>query len=49
MELCVLWTMEFFSLSGYKCFHIGKEKRGDGVAQYVRECFDCLELDEGFG
>ena len=35
-------------LDGYNLFRRGGQgRRGSGVALYVRECFDCLELDDG--
>ncbi|PKU31497.1 mitochondrial fission process protein 1 [Limosa lapponica baueri] len=36
------------AMDGYKLFRgNGQGKRGGGVAFYVREFFDCLELDDG--
>jgi len=36
------------AMGGYKLFRRDRQGgRGDGVALYVRECFDCLELDDG--
>ena len=33
---------------GYKLFRRDRQgRRGGGVALYLRECFDCLELDDG--
>ena len=33
-------------MDGYKLFRRNRQgRRGGGVALYVRECFDCLELD----
>ena len=33
-------------MDGYKLFRRDRQgRRGGGVALYVRECFDCLELD----
>ncbi|KAK4808480.1 hypothetical protein QYF61_005797 [Mycteria americana] len=35
-------------MDGYKVFRRDRQgKRGGGAALYVRECFDCLELDDG--
>ncbi|GAB0204048.1 hypothetical protein GRJ2_002870400 [Grus japonensis] len=35
-------------MDGYKLFRRDRQgRRGSGVALYVRECFDCLELDDG--
>ncbi|GAB0203723.1 hypothetical protein GRJ2_002837900 [Grus japonensis] len=35
-------------MDGYKLFRRDRQgRRGGGVALYVRECFDCLELDDG--
>ncbi|KAK4824553.1 hypothetical protein QYF61_016157 [Mycteria americana] len=35
-------------MDGYKLFRRGRQgRRGSGVALYVRECFDCLELNDG--
>ena len=32
----------------YKLFRRDRQgRRGSGIARYVRECFQCLELDEG--
>ena len=36
------------AVDGYKIFRRERQgKRGGGVALYVRECFDCLELNDG--
>ena len=36
------------AMDGYKLFRKGRQgRRGGGVALYIRECFDCLELNEG--
>ncbi|KAM9590845.1 uncharacterized protein ACIBXB_005894 [Morphnus guianensis] len=36
------------AMDGYKLFRRDRQgRRGGGVALYVRECFDCLELDDG--
>ncbi|PKU46846.1 nipped-b-like protein [Limosa lapponica baueri] len=36
------------ALDGYKLFRRDRPgRRGGGVALYVRECFDCLELNDG--
>ncbi|KAK4828864.1 hypothetical protein QYF61_000992 [Mycteria americana] len=36
------------AMDGYKHFRRDRQgRRGSGVALYVRECFDCLELDDG--
>ncbi|KAK4810629.1 hypothetical protein QYF61_007366 [Mycteria americana] len=36
------------AVDGYKPFKRDRQRRrGGGVALYVRECFDCLELDDG--
>ncbi|GAB0206524.1 hypothetical protein GRJ2_003118000 [Grus japonensis] len=36
------------AMDGYKLFRRDRQgRRGGGVALYVRECFDCLELDNG--
>ena len=33
---------------GYKLFRRDRQgRRGSGVALYVRECFDCQELNDG--
>ncbi|GAB0204752.1 hypothetical protein GRJ2_002940800 [Grus japonensis] len=35
-------------MNGYKLFRRDRQgRRGSGVALYVKECFDCLELDDG--
>ena len=35
-------------MDGYKLFRRDRQgRRGSGVALYVRECFDCLELKDG--
>ncbi|KAF1425232.1 hypothetical protein FQV24_0000448, partial [Spheniscus mendiculus] len=35
-------------MDGYKLFRRDRQgRRGGGVALYVRDCFDCLELDDG--
>ena len=35
------------AMDGYKLFgRVRQGRRGGGVALYVRECFDCLELDD---
>lgn len=35
------------ALDGYKLFRGHKQGRTDGgVALYVRECFDCVEIDD---
>jgi len=35
------------SMDGYKLFRRDRQgKRGGGVALYVRDCFDCIELDD---
>ena len=35
-------------MDGYKLFRRDKQgRRGGGVALYVRECCDCLELNDG--
>ena len=35
-------------MDGYKLFRRDRQgSRGGGVALYVRECFDCLELNDG--
>ncbi|GAB0210334.1 hypothetical protein GRJ2_003499200 [Grus japonensis] len=35
------------AMDGYKLFRRDRQgRRGGGVALYVRECFDCLELDD---
>ncbi|PKU29350.1 mitochondrial fission process protein 1 [Limosa lapponica baueri] len=34
------------AMDGYKLFRRDRQgRRGGGVALYVRECFDCIELD----
>jgi len=34
-------------MDGYKLFQTDRRgKRGGGVALYVRDCFDCIELDD---
>ena len=36
------------AMDGYKLFRKDRQgRRGGGVALYVRECFDCLELNDG--
>ena len=36
------------AMDGYKLFRRDRQgRRGGGVALYVRECFDCLELNDG--
>ncbi|GAB0208671.1 hypothetical protein GRJ2_003332800 [Grus japonensis] len=36
------------AMDGYKLFRRDRqERRGGGVALYVKECFDCLELNDG--
>ncbi|GAB0189218.1 hypothetical protein GRJ2_001387100 [Grus japonensis] len=36
------------AVDGYKLFRRDRQgRRGGGVALYVRECFDCLELNDG--
>ncbi|PKU34569.1 mitochondrial fission process protein 1 [Limosa lapponica baueri] len=36
------------AMDGYKLFRSDRQgRRGGGVALYVRECFDCLELNDG--
>ncbi|KAK4828900.1 hypothetical protein QYF61_001458 [Mycteria americana] len=36
------------TIDGYKLFRRDRQgRRGGGVALYVRECFDCLELNDG--
>ena len=36
------------AMDGYELFRRDRQgRRGGGVALYVRECFDCLELDDG--
>ncbi|GAB0209132.1 hypothetical protein GRJ2_003378900 [Grus japonensis] len=36
------------AMDGYKLFRRDRQgRRGSGVALYVRECFDCLELNDG--
>jgi len=36
------------AMDGYKCFRGDRQgRKGSRVALYVRECFDCLELDDG--
>ncbi|PKU33531.1 mitochondrial fission process protein 1 [Limosa lapponica baueri] len=36
------------AMAGYKLFRRDRQgRRGSGVALYVGECFDCLELDDG--
>ncbi|KAK4806242.1 LOW QUALITY PROTEIN: hypothetical protein QYF61_013386 [Mycteria americana] len=36
------------AMDGYKLFRTDRQgRRGGGVVLYVRECFDCLELDDG--
>ena len=35
-------------MDGYKLLRRdGQGRRGSGLALYVRECFDCLELNDG--
>ncbi|GAB0209703.1 hypothetical protein GRJ2_003436000 [Grus japonensis] len=35
-------------MDGYKLFRRDRQgRRGGGVALYVKECFDCLELNDG--
>ena len=35
-------------MDGYKLFRKDRQgRRGSRVALYVRECFDCLELNDG--
>jgi len=35
------------AMDGYKLFRRDRQrKRGSGVALYVRDCFDCTELDD---
>ncbi|GAB0206747.1 hypothetical protein GRJ2_003140300 [Grus japonensis] len=35
------------AMDGYKLFRRDRQgRRGGGVALYVRECFDCIELDD---
>ena len=35
------------AMDGYKLFRMDRQRRrGGGVALYVRECFDCLELNK---
>ncbi|PKU34390.1 rna-directed dna polymerase from mobile element jockey-like [Limosa lapponica baueri] len=34
------------AMDGYKLFRRNRQgRRGRGVALYIRECFDCIELD----
>lgn len=36
------------AMDGYKLFRRSRiERRGSGVALYVRDCFDCLEINDG--
>ncbi|GAB0207696.1 hypothetical protein GRJ2_003235300 [Grus japonensis] len=36
------------AMDGYKLFRRDRQgRRGGGVALYVKECFDCLELNDG--
>ena len=36
------------AMDGYKLFRRDRQGRsGSGVALYIRECFDCLEIDDG--
>ncbi|GAB0208010.1 hypothetical protein GRJ2_003266700 [Grus japonensis] len=35
------------AMDGYKLFRRDRQWRGSGVALYVKECFDCLELNDG--
>ncbi|KAK4810734.1 hypothetical protein QYF61_007708 [Mycteria americana] len=36
------------AMDGYKLFRRDRQgRRGGGVPLYIRECFDCLELDDG--
>ena len=36
------------AMDGYKLFRRDRQgRRGGGVGLYVRECFDCLELNDG--
>ncbi|GAB0178246.1 maestro heat-like repeat-containing protein family member 7 [Grus japonensis] len=36
------------AVDGYKLFRRDRQgRRGGGVALYVRECFDCIELNDG--
>ncbi|KAK4830434.1 hypothetical protein QYF61_011142 [Mycteria americana] len=38
------------AMDGYKLLRSDRQgRRGSGVALYVRECFDCLELNDGHG
>ena len=35
------------AMASYKLFRDKQGRRGGGLALYVRECFDCLELNDG--
>jgi len=38
---------DWSAMDGYKLFRRDRRgKRGGGVALYVRDCFDCIELDD---
>ena len=48
--LTEIWLSEFydvdFNLDGYRSFSLYRDKNGGGIKMYVRNCIDCMIIDQ---